>query len=202
MFNQFLAIFLRLLKIDKTLFEDGVIEKIGSKIDDEKKSYNFDLIGLELSFYYSFIIVVLTVIIQTIPNNVYISWMSERGLQIDQPTFRYLLFVSLLVWFLKSFFIYSVGVKIFPNKNTKCNFLKVLTVVGFAHSPLIFNFLIFSEDLLFLIFLTYVWYVSILVIGVNEIFNYKNKLKSFFVSFIAPIIITLAFLILYVIIVI
>ena len=104
---------------------------------------------------------------------------------------------SLLVWFLKSFFIYIVGVKIFPNKNTKCNFLKVLTIVGLAHSPLIFNFLIFNDSLFYGILLTYVWYVSALVVGINEILNYKNKLKSFLVSFIAPIVISLSLMILY-----
>ena len=198
MFSQFLAIFFKLLKLDKTLYEDGVLEKIGSKIDDKKKPYNLNLVGLELSFYYSLIIVVMTVIIQTIPNNVYLSWMSERGLQIEQPTFRYLLFFSLLVWFLKSFFIYIVGVKIFPNRNTECNFLKVLTTVGFAHSPLIFNFLIFTDNFLYGILITYVWYVSTLVVGINEILNYKNKLKSFLISFIAPIVISLSLFILYI----
>mgnify|MGYP001178888621 FL=1 len=197
MFSQFLAIFFKLLKLDKTLYEDGVLEKIGSKIDDKKKPYNLNLVGLELSFYYSLIIVVMTVIIQTIPNNVYLSWMSERGLQIEQPTFRYLLFISLLVWFLKSFFIYVVGVKIFPNKNTKCNFLKVLITVGLAHSPLIFNFLIFNDSLFYGVLLIYVWYVSALVVGINEILNYKNKLKSFLISFIAPIVISLSLMILY-----
>ena len=197
MFSQFLAIFFKLLKLDKPLYEDEVLEKIGSKIDDKKKPHNLNLAGLELSFYYSLIIVVMTVIIQTIPNNVYLSWVSERGLQIEQPTFRYLLFFSLLVWFLKSFFIYIVGVKIFPNKNTKCNFLKVLTAVGLAHSPLIFNFLIFNDSLFYGVLIIYVWYVSALVVGINEILNYKNKLKSFLISFIAPIVISLSLMILY-----
>ena len=181
MFGQFLNIVVRSIKLDKSLYKD-------------KANY------LELGFYYSLIIVVITIIIQTIPNNVYLSWMSEKGLWQDQEplNFRNLLFLSLLIWFIKSIFIFLIGVKVFPNKNTKCNFLKVLTTVGFAHSPLIFNFLIFNDSLLYGILLIYVWYVSALVVGINEILNYENKLKSFLISFIAPIVISLSLFILYV----
>ena len=181
MFNQFLIIIFKSLKLDKTLYKNNT-------------SY------FELGFYYSVIIVVTTVVIQTIPNNVYISWMSKKGLWYEQEpiSFRILLFISTSMWFLKSFFIYLVGIKIFPSKDTKCNYLKVLTTVGFAHSPLIFNFLIFNDSLLYGIILTYIWYVSALVIGINEIFNYENKLKSFLVSFVAPIVITLSLFILYI----
>ena len=181
MFNQFLTVIFRALKLDKTLYKDNA-------------SY------FELGFYYSVIIVVITVVIQTIPNNVYISWMSERGLWGEQEplNFRILLFISSAMWFLKSFFIYLVGIKIFPSKNTKCSYLKVLTTVGFAHTPLIFNFLIFNDSFLYGVILTYIWYVSALVIGINEIFSYKNKLKSFLVSFIAPIVITLSLFMLYI----
>ena len=181
MFNQFLIIIFKSLKLDKTLYKNNT-------------SY------FELGFYYSVIIVVTTVVIQTIPNNVYISWMSKKGLWYEQESisFRILLFISTSMWFLKSFFIYLVGINIFPSKDTKCNYLKVLTTVGFAHSPLIFNFLIFNDSLLYGIILTYIWYVSALVIGINEIFNYENKLKSFLVSFVAPIVITLSLFILYI----
>ena len=181
MFNQFLTVIFRALKLDKTLYKDNA-------------SY------FELGFYYSVIIVVITVVIQTIPNNVYISWMSERGLWGEQEplNFRILLFISSAMWFLKSFFIYLVGIKIFPSKNTKCSYLKVLTTVGFAHTPLIFNFLIFNDSFLYGIILTYIWYISALVIGINEIFSYENKLKSFLVSFVAPIVITLSLFILYI----
>ena len=181
MLNQFLIIIFKSLKLDKTLYKNNT-------------SY------FELGFYYSVIIVVTTVVIQTIPNNVYISWMSKKGLWYEQEpiSFRILLFISTSMWFLKSFFIYLVGIKIFPSKDTKCNYLKVLTTVGFAHSPLIFNFLIFNDSLLYGIILTYIWYVSALVIGINEIFNYENKLKSFLVSFIAPIVISLSLFIIYI----
>ena len=181
MFNQFLTIIFKSLKLDKTLYKD--------------KISNF-----ELGFYYSVIIVVITIIIQTIPNNVYISWMSEKGLwERQEPlNFRTFLFLSSIMWFLKSFFIYLVGIKVFPSKNTKCSYLKVLTTVGFAHSPLIFNFLIFNDSLLYGILVTYIWYVAALVVGVNEIFNYENKLKSFLVSFIAPIVISLSLFIIYI----
>ena len=174
MLNNFIDIILGSLKLDKNLY---------------KNQANYS----ELGIYYSLIIVVISIIIQTIPNNVYIDWMSEKGLWLRQDplNFRNLLFLSLIIWILKSFCIFVVGVKIFPNRDTKCNFLKVLITVGYAHSPLLLNFLVFNSQLLYGLLFTYIWYVSTLVIGINEILSYKSNFKSFLISFVSPIAISL-----------
>ena len=76
MLNNFIDIILGSLKLDKNLY---------------KNQANYS----ELGIYYSLIIVVISIIIQTIPNNVYIDWMSEKGLWLRQDplNFRNLLFL-------------------------------------------------------------------------------------------------------------
>ena len=160
MFGEFLSIVVRSLKLDSNLYK-------------EKKFF------LDSAIYFSISIVILTIILQIIPNNVYISWMSELGLWHNQNIkFRHLLFSGLFLWILKSLYLYIVGKFIFPSTKIKFSFLKVLTAIGYSHAPLIFNFLAFRLDFLFLLFLTYIWYVASQTIAINVIFGYKDKLKS------------------------
>ena len=160
MFNEFLSIAIRSLKLDSNLYK-------------EKKNF------LDSAIYFSISIVILTIIIQIIPNNVYISWMSELGLWQNQNIkFRHLLFSGLFLWVLKSLYLYIVGKFIFPNTKIKFTFLKVLTAIGYSHAPLIFNFLAFRLDFLFLLFITYIWYIASQTIAINVLFDYKDKFKS------------------------
>ena len=54
-------------------------------------------------------------------------------------------------------FIYVIGVKIFPDKQTKF-LLKVLTAVGFAHAPGLIRFFAVTPELMeTTIFLTQFW---------------------------------------------
>jgi hypothetical protein len=68
--------------------------------------------------------------------------------------------------------------------------------VGFSHAPLLFNFLAYKLEYLFILFLTFGWYVASQTIALNEIFDYKNKLKSFIIVT-SPIWLTLIFLMFY-----
>ena len=45
------------------------------------------------------------------------------------------------------FFIFVVGVKLFPDKETKVSFKKVLIGVGFAHAPGLLRFFAVTPDL-------------------------------------------------------
>jgi len=160
MFNEFSNIVVRSLKLDSNLYK-------------EKKNF------LDSAVYFSISIVILTIILQIIPNNVYISWMSELGLWHNQNIkFRHLLFSGLFLWILKSLYLYIVGKFIFPSKKINFSFVKVLTAIGYAHAPLIFNFLAFRLDFLFLLFLTYIWYIASQTIAINVLFDYNNKFKS------------------------
>ena len=88
MFNEFLNIIVRSLKLDKNLYKDNK---------------NFS----DSAIYFASLIVILTIIIQTIPNNTYINWMSEYGLwQKGMLKFRETLLWGLFFWLLKSLYFY------------------------------------------------------------------------------------------------
>ena len=163
MFNEFLSIIFRSLKLNNSLYKD-------------KKNFT------ESAFYFSFLIIILILIIQSIPNNVYINWMVELGLTKNiQIKFRETLFWGLFFVIIKSLYFYVIGKYIYQNKKNKFTLVKVLTAVSFSHAPLLFNFLAYKIEFFFVLFLTYVWYIAAQTIAINEIFDYKDKLKSFFI---------------------
>ena len=86
---------------------------------------------------------------------------------------------ALFTWFIWSIIIYIIGVKIFPEKNTKVNFRKTLSAVGFAHSPGLLRFFAFSPEIVIpLIFITQLWIFASLTVSVREILTYKSNFKS------------------------
>ena len=86
---------------------------------------------------------------------------------------------ALFTWFIWSITIYIIGVKIFPEKNTKTSFKKILSAVGFAHSPGLLRFFAFSSEIVIpLIFITQFWIFASLIVAVREILTYKSYFKS------------------------
>ena len=180
MFNEFLSIIFRSIKLDKNLY---------------KNDKNFT----ESAIYFSVLIVILALIIQIIPNNVYIIWGNEIGLfQGKDATikFRTTIFWGLFFLILKSLYFFLIEKYLLKSNKKKFTFIKVLTAVGFSHAPLLFNFLAYKLEYLFILFLTFGWYVASQTIALNEIFDYKNKLKSFIIVT-SPIWLTLIFLMFY-----
>ena len=47
---------------------------------------------------------------------------------------------AIVTWLIWAIFIFVIGVKLFPDKQTKVSFKKVLTAVGFAHAPGLLRF--------------------------------------------------------------
>ena len=164
MFAEFLSIVFKSIKLDKSLYSD---------------SKNFG----EASVYFAGLIMILDGIAGAVAANTVIKTaVAMSGL------------TSILTWLVWAIFIYVIGVKLFPDKKAKVPFKKVLTVVGFAQSPLIFRCLAINSELLIpIIFSTYVWYISSLIIGINEILNYKNKIKTTLIIF-SPVLILIVFI--------
>ena len=111
---------------------------------------------------------------------------------ISNPPIRYVLLGSLISWFIKSIYLYFVGVVLFPSKNTKVNLRKILILVGYAHAPLLFNIIVINVYLLPLFLITYIWYNLSLIVGINSLLEYKSILKSSIIT-LAPIIILLLY---------
>ena len=104
---------------------------------------------------------------------------------------------AILTWFIWAIFIFVIGVKLFPDKQTKVSFKKVLTAVGFAHAPGLIRFFAVTPELMIpIIFLTQFWIFAGLILATKQILNLKSNLKSFgivFLSFLIIVFLSISF---------
>ena len=160
MFGEFLNIIFKSIKLDKTLYSDNK---------------NFG----EASIYFAGMIMILDGIAGAVAANTVIKTaVAMSGL------------TAILTWFIWAILIFVIGVKIFPDKQTKVSFKKVLTGVGFAHAPGLLRFFAITPELMIpIIFLTQFWIFASLIISTREILNLKSNFKSFGIIFLAFLII-------------
>ena len=160
MFGEFLNIIVRSIKLDKTLYKDNK---------------NFG----EAAIYFAGLIMILDGIAGAVAANTIIKTaVAMSGL------------TSILTWIIWSLFIYVVGVKLFPDKETRVTFKKVLIGVGYAHAPGILRFFAVTPDLMIpIIFLTQFWIFAGLIISTKQILNLKSNIKSFGIVFLSFLII-------------
>ena len=175
MFAELLNIIARSLKLDKSLYKD---------------SKYFDEAGI----YFAISIIILTALISIIPNNALVNFASLYfGLEdVRPPRLATILITSGIVWFFRSLYLFVVGLILFPTKKIKKGFKKTLTTVGFAHAPFIFYFLILDVKLIFLSLVIYLWYSATLIVGINQIYQFNNILKTSIIV-LAPIIILIIY---------
>ena len=160
MFGEFLNIIFKSIKLEKSLYAD---------------SKNFG----EASIYFAGIIMILDGIAGAVAANTVIKTaVAMSGL------------TAILTWFIWSILIYVLGVKIFPDKQTKVSFKKVLTAIGFAHAPGLLRFFAVTPELMIpIIFITQFWIFAALIISIRQILNFKSNLKSFGIVFLSFLII-------------
>ena len=176
MLNEFLSIIIKSIRLDKSLYSNNK---------------NFG----EASIYFAVSIILIGSLISIIPNSSFLKYMSlnfNLG-QVRGPSLKTVIISSFIMWVLKSIYLYFVGVVLFPNKKTNCNFRKIIILVAFAQSPLLLNFIVFNQIFLFFIIVTYVWYNVSLIIGLNIILNYENYIKTTLIS-LAPQIIFILYI--------
>ena len=167
MFGEFLNIIFKSIKLDKSLYTD---------------SKNFG----EASIYFAGLIMILDGVAGAVAANTVIKTaIGMSGL------------TAILTWFIWAILIYVLGVKIFPDKQTKISFKKVLTAVGFAHAPGLLRFFAVTPELMIpIIFLTQFWIFAALIISTRQILNFKSNLKSFgivFLSFLIIVFLSISF---------
>ena len=160
MFGEFLNIVFKSIKLDKSLYSDNK---------------NFG----EASIYFAGMIMILDGIAGAVAANTVIKTaVAMSGL------------TAILTWFIWAILIFVIGVKIFPDKQTKVSFKKVLTGVGFAHAPGLIRFFAITPELMIpIIFLTQFWIFASLIISTREILNLKSNFKSFGIIILAFLII-------------
>ena len=99
---------------------------------------------------------------------------------------------AILTWLIWGIFIYVIGVKLFPDKQTKVPFKKVLIAVGFAHAPGLIRFFAVTPDLMIpIIFLTQFWIFAGLIISTKQILVLKSNFKAFGIVFLSFLIIAI-----------
>ena len=150
MFGEFLNIVFKSIKLDKTLYSDN---------------RNFG----EASIYFAGLIMILDGVAGAVAANTVIKTaIGMSGL------------TAIVTWLIWAIFIFVIGVKLFPDKQTKVSFKKVLTAVGFAHAPGLLRFFAVTPDLMIpIIFLTQFWIFAGLIISTKEILSLKSNFKSF-----------------------
>tara|TARA_B100000989_G_scaffold88119_1_gene63654 strand:+ start:184 stop:726 length:543 start_codon:yes stop_codon:yes gene_type:complete len=160
MFAEFLSIIFKSLKLDKTLYSDNK---------------NFG----EAAVYFSGLIMILDGVAGAVAANTVVKTsIGMSGL------------TAILTWFIWAIFIYVIGVKLFPDKQTKVPFKKVLVSVGFAHAPGLIRFFALTPELMIpIIFLTQFWIFASLIIATKQILNLRSNLKSFGIIFLSFLII-------------
>ena len=167
MFGEFLNIIFKSIKLDKSLYSDNK---------------NFG----EASVYFAGLIMILDGIAGAVAANTIIKTaVALSGL------------TSIITWLVWAIFIFVIGVKLFPDKQTKVPFKKVLIAVGFAHAPGLLRFFAVTPNMMIpIIFLTQFWIFAGLIISTKQILNLKSNLKSFgivFLSFLIIIFLSIAF---------
>jgi len=160
MFAEFLDIVVRSLKLDKSLYK-------------ESKYYG------EAAIYFAGLIMIFDGIAGAVAANTLI----KTSIGISGLT-------AILTWLIWSIFIYVIGVKIFPDKESTIPFKKVLISVGYAHSPGLVRFFAVTPELVIpIIFLTQFWIFASLIISTRQVLNLKSNFKAFGIVFLSFLII-------------
>jgi hypothetical protein len=160
MFGEFLNIIFKSIKLDKSLYS-------------ENKNFG------EAAIYFAGLIMILDGIAGAVAANTIVKTaVAMSGI------------TAILTWLVWGVFIYVIGVKLFPDKQTKATFKKVLTAVGFAHAPGLLRFFAVTPELMVpIIFLTQFWIFAALIISTKQVLNLKSNFKSFGIVFLSFLII-------------
>ena len=160
MFAQFLSIIFGSIKLDKALYSDN-------------KFYG------EAGIYFAGLIMILDGVAGAVAANTII----KTAIGVSGLT-------AILTWLVWAIFIFVIGVKIFPDKETKVPFKKILIAVGYAHAPgLLRFFAVTPEFVIPIIFLTQFWIFASLIVATKQILNLKSNFKAFGIVFLSFLII-------------
>ena len=167
MFAEFLNIVFSSLKLDKNLY---------------KNTKNFGEAGI----YFAGLIMILDGVAGAVAANTFV----KTSIGISGIT-------AILTWIVWAIFIYVIGVKIFPDKDSKIPFKKILIAVGFAHAPGLLRFFAITPTMVMpIIFFTQLWIFASLIICTREVLQLKSNFKSFgiiFLSFLILAILSVSF---------
>ena len=86
---------------------------------------------------------------------------------------------SLISWYVWAYIIYFVGVKMFPEKNTKSNHGELLRTIGFSSAPGLIRVFGITPDLMAVTFIgSAFWMLACMVVGVRAALDYKSLWRT------------------------
>ena len=108
------------------------------------------------------------------------------ALQLGASNFLLAPIVSLISWYIWAYIIYFVGVKLFPEKNTKSNHGELLRTIGFSSAPGLIRVFGITPDLMAVTFIgSAFWMLACMVVGVRAALDYKSLWRALGVVIVA-----------------
>ena len=108
------------------------------------------------------------------------------ALQLGASNFLLAPIVSLISWYVWAYIIYFVGVKLFPEKNTKSNHGELLRTIGFSSAPGLLRVFGITPDLMAVTFIgSAFWMLACMVVGVRAALDYKSLWRALGVVIVA-----------------
>ena len=160
MIREFLDILVRSLKLDRSLYK-------------ERKYFG------DAAIYFAGLIMILDGVAGAVAANTIV----KTSIGISGLT-------AILTWLVWAIFIFVIGVKLFPDNETKVPFKKILIAVGYAHAPGLIRFFAVTPELVIpIIFFTQFWIFASLIVSTKQILNLKSNIKAFGIIFLSFLII-------------
>ena len=108
------------------------------------------------------------------------------ALQLGASNFLLAPIFSLISWYVWAYIIYFVGVKLFPEKNTKSNHGELLRTIGFSSAPGLIRVFGITPDLMTVTFIgSAFWMLACMVVGVRAALDYKSLWRALGVVIVA-----------------
>ena len=102
------------------------------------------------------------------------------ALQLGASNFLLAPIFSLISWYVWAYIIYFVGVKLFPEKNTKSNHGELLRTIGFSSAPGLLRVFGVTPDLMAVTFIgSAFWMLACMVVAVKSALDYDSLWKAF-----------------------
>ena len=108
------------------------------------------------------------------------------AMQLGASNFLLAPIFSLISWYVWAYIIYFVGVKLFPEKNTKSNHGELLRTIGFSSAPGLIRVFGVTPDLMAVTFIgSAFWMLACMVVGVRAALDYKSLWRALGVVIVA-----------------
>ena len=87
--------------------------------------------------------------------------------------------LSLISWYIWAYLIYFIGVKLFPEPNTKADHGELLRTIGFSSAPGLIRVFGFTPELMTITFLGGgIWMLVAMIIAVRQALDYESTWRA------------------------